>query len=103
MEIDTGASLTLMSEQIFQSLWTVTLHSYSGESIPVLGTVDVLVKYGGHEVTLPLLVEKGEGPSFLGRNWLEEINWNWYEHFLLQNAALKTIYWKSTGPCLAVT
>ncbi len=99
MEIDTGASLTLMSEQIFRNQWptatlatsTVTLHSYSGESIPVLGTVDVLVKYGGHEVTLPLLVVKGEGPSLLGRNWLEEIKLNWYENFWLQNAALNDL------------
>ena len=70
-----------MSEQTFHNQWpiatlatsTITLHSYSGESIPVLGTVDVRVKYGGQEVTLPLLIVKGEGPSLLGRNWLEEI------------------------------
>ena len=99
MEIDTGASLTLMSEQTFHNQWpiatlatsTITLHSYSGESIPVLGTVDVRVKYGGQEVTLPLLIVKGEGPSLLGRNWLEEIKLNWYEIVWLQNAALNDL------------
>ena len=30
----------------------VTLHSYSGESIPIVGTVDICVKYNGQEVVL---------------------------------------------------
>ena len=70
MEIDTGASLTLVSEQTFRSLWPnstlngsrITLSSYGGESIPVLGTVDVHVGYGDQEAVLPLLVVKGKGP-----------------------------------------
>ncbi len=49
MEIDTGASLSVMSKQEFRNLWPerplvatdVTLHSYSGECIPVVGSVDV--------------------------------------------------------------
>ena len=36
----------------------------------MLGTVDVVVKYGDQTAILPLLVVKGEGPSLLGRNWL---------------------------------
>ncbi len=51
MEIDTGASLSIMSEEEFQNLWPerplspsdLTLHSYSGECIPVVGSVDVIV------------------------------------------------------------
>ena len=78
MEIDTRASLTLVSECTLCDSWPylklspsrITLHSYSGESIPVLGTVDVIVEYSGQTATLPLLVVKGEGPSLLGRNWL---------------------------------
>ena len=53
MEIDTGASLTILSERTICEQWPeltvlpsqVKLHSYSGEAIPVLGTVDVVVKY----------------------------------------------------------
>ena len=53
MEIDTGASLTIVSEHTLREQWPelivlpsrVKLHSYSGEAIPVLGTVDVVVKY----------------------------------------------------------
>ena len=76
LEIDMGASLTLMSDQTLQQNWPevqvsptgITLRSYSGESIPVLGCVDVNVKYGSQEANLPLVVVKGEGPSLLGRN-----------------------------------
>ena len=97
MEIDTGASLSLVSEHTFREYWPeldvspsqIVLHSYSGESIPVLGTVDVVVNYNDHTATLPLLVVKGEGPSLLGRNWLSVLKLNWHEIFWLHNASLK--------------
>ena len=88
MEINTGASLTLISECTLREHWPdlklspsrITLHSYSGESIPVLGTVDVVVKYVDQTATLPLLVVKGEGPSL-----------DWHEIFWLQSASLKEV------------
>ena len=72
MKIDTGALLTLVSECTLHGFWLdvhvtsskVKLHLYSGESMPVLGTVDVLVKYGD---PLFLLAVKGVGPSLLGK------------------------------------
>ena len=99
MEIDTGASQTLVSECTFRDHWPelnlspsgITLRSYSGGSIPVIGTVDVLVKCGSQEATLPLLVVKGEGPSLLGRNWLTELQLNWHEIFWLHNASLNQV------------
>ena len=53
MQLDTGALLSLMSENTFKELWPdrslspsqVRLCSYLGESIPVLGSVDVTVTY----------------------------------------------------------
>ncbi len=48
----------------------ITLHSYSGESIPVIG---VLVKYSGQEAVLPLLVVEGDGSSLLSHNWLAQV------------------------------
>ena len=99
MEIDTGASLTLVSEGTFKESWPTTklthtgikLHSYSGESVPVVGTADVRVKYGDQVLTLPILVVKGEGPSLLGRNWLCELKLNWHDIFWLQNEPLKQV------------
>ena len=49
MQLDTGCSKSLMAERIFRELWLernlspsqVSLCSYSGEPIPVLGSVDV--------------------------------------------------------------
>ena len=99
MELDTGASLTLVSEETYRSHWSdkllretkTELYTYSGESISVLGTIDVLVRYGGQESSLPLLVVSGDGPILLGRNWLEKIKLNWYNIFWLHNATLSEL------------
>ena len=94
MQLDTGASLSLMSESTFRELWPernlspsqVRLCSYSGESIPVLGSVDVTVTYKSqcHKVTL--IVVKGSGITLLGRNWLHVFNLDWQEIFVLQSS-----------------
>ena len=99
LEIDNGASLTLVSEQTFRERWPttqlstsdITLRSYTGESIPVLGCVDVNVKCGNQVATLPLVVVKGEGPSLLGRNWLSQLKLNWHEIFWSHNPALSEV------------
>ena len=91
MEVDTGAALSLVSEATFKELWPdrspestrVRLCSYSGEAIPVLGSIDVNINYNGQEAQLPLVVVQGQGPNLLGRNWLEQIQLDWREiHFL---------------------
>ena len=58
MEIDTGASLSLISEETRKRLWpnkrllptTVKLHTYSGETLSVRGSLIVRVRQGGQEV-----------------------------------------------------
>ena len=53
MQLDTGASKSLMAESMFRELWPernlspseISLYLYSGEPIPVLGSVDVNVTY----------------------------------------------------------
>jgi len=74
MQLDTGASLSLMPETTFRELWPqrnldsseVRLSSYSGESIPVVGSVQVKVKYKCQEFTLPLIIAKGSVLTLLG-------------------------------------
>ena len=86
MEVDTGAALSLISEMTFKELWpdksvsttTVTLCSNSGETIPVLGSIDTEVRYKGQRACLTLLV-RGIGPSLVGRNWLECLKIHWYD------------------------
>ena len=57
----------------------------------MLGTVDVLAKYGGQEATLPMLVVKGEESSLLGWNWLKKLRLNWHKTFWLHNASLNEV------------
>ena len=87
MEVDTGASVTLMSESTLYGLWpgrsldstSIRLCSYAGETIPLLGQCYVNVAYQGRKfVHLPLIiVVQGSGPSLLGRNWLSQIKLDW--------------------------
>ena len=85
MEVDTGASYSIISESTYYSLQTlpelkptdIILHTYTGENIVILGLVDVDVSYDDKQFTLPLLVVQGSGPSLFGRNWLQQVKLNW--------------------------
>ena len=85
MELDTGATVSLISENTFKQLFPGTklqpsntqLHSYSRESISVLGQIQVEVSYGDQCVKLPLLVVAGGGPNLFGRDWMLQIELNW--------------------------
>ena len=46
-------------------------------TIVVLSSLEVDVSYEDEMFTLPLIVVQGSGPSFLGRNWLQQIKLNW--------------------------
>ena len=64
MELDTGASVLLMSENTFRHLWPngklapsqCWLCSYSKEPIAVVGSYEVVVSYKKQKVTLPLII-----------------------------------------------
>ena len=86
MEIDTGASKTILNEATYQRLCDAlgplqttmaVLTTYTGEKIPVLGAVMVPVKYEGQHKNLNALIVKGDGPNLLGRDWLEKIRLDW--------------------------
>ena len=88
MELDTGASVTLMSEESFKRIGRsgVTLHeskvklySYTGNQIKVVGCADVTVEHNGQVADLPLIVTEGTGPSLLGKNWLAALKLDWEE------------------------
>ena len=85
MEVDTGAAVSLISESTYNSLWSgenkpplqhadVSLRTYSGEKLPVVGQISVVVKYLEQKRLLTLLVVRGEGPSLLGRDWLQVLS-----------------------------
>ena len=58
---------------------TTVLRTYSGEQLSGCGCMNVEVVYGHQQITLPLLVIKGNGPSLLGRDWLSQLMLNWRE------------------------
>ena len=100
MEVDTGAALSIVSEDTFKQLWPdksvqhsqIKLKTYTGEALEVVGSVEMKVRYKAQEATLPLVVVKGNGPSLFGRDWLEHIRLDWKEiHHLQGGESLQNI------------
>ena len=84
IEVDTGATASLISEQTYKSLWPtekapalqpseVKLRTYTGEELKVLGAIDVHVQLGTQQHDLSLLVVQVLGPSSLGSDWMVPI------------------------------
>ena len=98
VELDTGASLSIISEDTYKSISSATdklqptdvsLRTYTGETLTAVGCIDVLVQYESQALILPLIVVKGHGPSLFRRNWLEKIKLNWSSlHTVTMSSAL---------------
>ena len=81
MEVDTGAAVSLMSEQTQKHLFPnvklqsskVRLLTYTAEPLPVLGVLTVQVTYRDYMGMHSLYVVRGNGPTLLGRDWLQKI------------------------------
>ena len=88
MEVDTGAAVSLISQTAFNNLWSRSdkpqlkptaqkLSTYTGENIIPCGICRVSVDYDSRNFHLPLMVIPEYGPTLLGRNWLQVIQFNW--------------------------
>ena len=74
MEIDTGAAVSLITEQSFRKIDDelslqpshAVLMTYTGEHILVLGEAKVSVQYNGQQKLLNLVIITGNGPCLLG-------------------------------------
>ena len=85
MEIDTSIISSRQFEQIRQGSQQLqlttenlpTLITYSGHMIQPAGGVTVDVRHQELSYTLPCLVVSGNGPSLLGRDWLEHMKLDW--------------------------
>lgn len=85
MELDTGASVSIILEKVWKEIFhtpelrtsEIKLKTYTGQGLKVLGEWRVQVKYGAQEQQLPLIVVVGEGPILFGHNWLAKIQLNW--------------------------
>ena len=84
-EIDTGSAVFIISESFFSFVFGTTnlqktetkLCSYLGKQLTVKGKVAYAISYKGQTFTLPLIVLAGEGPTLLGRDWMQQISLDW--------------------------
>ena len=91
MEVNTGAAVSVINELSYKCTWPVEnrpllkktndcyvqLQTYSGEKLPVLGELSVVVHYKGKEERLGVVVIARKGPTLMGRNWLECLHVQW--------------------------
>jgi len=99
MELDTGASVSLISEKTWTERFhsmplestSVVLKTYTGQNLKVLGQLTVDVQYEQQRHSLPLLVVTGQGPPLFGRNWLANIRLNWHQVRLCVNTLLTDV------------
>ncbi|XP_068708106.1 uncharacterized protein [Montipora foliosa] len=85
MELDTGASVSIMSEEAWKRKLpkapleksTLKLRTYTGEALDIIAQAHVQVAYQDQTANLPLQIIKGKGLSLFGRNWLRDIKLNW--------------------------
>lgn len=92
MEIDTGACSTVMRcEQFVNAFPNKKLNSsekkfklLSGESVAVLGSVQVSVKFNGnfHKLELTIVESANKFLPLLGRDWLDVLFENWRAFFI---------------------
>ena len=78
MELDTGAGLSVISEETYNLLnqhgpallhpAQVGLRTHTGERVSVKGIVQAEVQYKDQKTHVPLIVTKEKGPNLIGRN-----------------------------------
>ncbi len=85
MELDTGAAVSIISEDTRRTMFpqlklrksNIVLRTYTDESLQVTGQLHVHVQYGNQTQPLVLVVVAGNGPSLFGRNWLKYLQMDW--------------------------
>ena len=89
--IYTGAGVAIINELTMRTVVTdksnkattsrhMELTSYTGKTIPVLGT-----EYKGHSAQVPIVVVAGKLQNILGRNLLTEFKLDWGEIMMVRN------------------
>ena len=80
LQLDTGATVTLLSETTWESIdcptlqpTDVQLQNYSQEEIPILGKCQVKVQCQGKSANLFVVVSKGDRQNLLGRTWIDSL------------------------------
>jgi hypothetical protein len=88
--VDTsGATVSVIPLEVYEQCFShltlknsqYTLNSYSNNRMPVLGEIEVSVKFNNQKMKLPLVVANGSKVSLLERNWMKHIKLNWKQIF----------------------
>ena len=99
MELDTGASISTISEKVYHDKLSryklcssnVKLRAYTGDRVPVLGSIKVPVRYNsGESQNMEVLVVKGDRPSLFGRDWLAQIRLDWKGIFRVSESPVES-------------
>ena len=93
MELDAGASVTVILEEMWENklgsvplvVSSVTLKSYSGHAIPAVGETIVHAQKT-QQVNLPIVITKGEGLVLIARDWLSQLKLDWHHVSNIQQA-----------------
>ena len=96
MVLDTRAGVSIINELTMRTVVTdnptqlqpaghMKLASYTGQTIPVLGLLNVTTQYKGQSAQVPIVVVAGEMQNLLGSNLLTEFKLDWGEIILVRN------------------
>nr|MCH9717641.1 DDE-type integrase/transposase/recombinase [Gammaproteobacteria bacterium] len=99
MEVDTGASFTIISKTTYEESFhsyklvstEVRLRTYTGDSLTMFGQFTAKVRYQDQELPLLFIVAGKDGPSLLGRNWLHSLRLDWNTVLSLKNINLTSV------------
>ena len=100
VEVDTGASATLINESTFHQIWPKQkpdvskadlLRTYTSEKVTPLGTVNTTIKYKDLTTTMPVLIVKGQGPNIFGRDSITALKLKWSSVHQLKGLDLATV------------
>ena len=89
MEVDTGASVSLINVSMFNQiknqndsifLTKSKLRTYTSEVVTPTGEVKVNTEYKNQSLCIPVIVMKNR-PNLLGRDILKILQSNWFELF----------------------
>ena len=77
-QLETGAAVSVIPESTYGRVLSkyplqtssMTLKSYTGDLIPLVGKTEIPVIYGEQHFTLPVVVAWGEQAALLGRYWI---------------------------------
>ena len=99
IEIETGASISLLNWETFQKINCVSnssllptkskLKTYSGEIVSPKDKSNIEFTYEGNKIKTTFLITGGRSPNVMGRDILEKLQLNWKNMFNQFAASIK--------------